>query len=169
PYPSRRSLMATRIGSWLVSGLLVLSFEAVLCGQPAVPITPNLAEHIARLHKLLSTYDIDAAPFQQEMPLAKFLAELEKRLPKEMGLTIRLDRKAFGDGADAIAETNVDVPKRPSRLSVRAALHAALSKVKPRVDYRLGEGDGVITLPREAPRQHSHARGSLTPDPLPTH
>jgi hypothetical protein len=158
--------MATRIGSWLVSGLVVLSFEAALCAQPAVRITPKLDEHIARLQKFLSTYDIDAAPFQQEMPLAKFLAELEKRLPKEMGLTIRLERKAFGDEADAIAGTNVSVPKRVPRLTVRAALHAALGKVKPRADYRLSKGEVVITLPGEALYQTEYEVGNLNPELL---
>src|SRR5262245_57387124 len=44
----------------------------------------------------------------------------------------------------------VSLPGERKRLSMRAALHAALAKVKPPVDYGLATGEVVITLPKQA-------------------
>src|SRR5262249_29770815 len=82
--------------------------------------------------------------------LEKFLAALEKQVPLGMTLKFRLDREALGKETAGVAGSMVSLPAEPKRLSMRAALHAALAKVKPPVDYGLATGEVVITLPKQA-------------------
>jgi hypothetical protein len=142
--------MTSRTGfaGWVV--LALASSPNVLWAQPANPITPRLDESIARLQKFLSTFEIEAAALSQEMPLEKFLAALEKQVPPGMKLKFRLDREAFGKETAGVAGSMVSLPAERKRLSMRAALHAALAKVKPPVDYGLAPGEVIITLPKQA-------------------
>ena len=142
--------MTSRTGFavWVV--LALASSPNIVWAQPVNPITPQLNENIVRLQKFLSTFEIETAALGQEMPLEKFLAALEKQVPLGMTLKFRLDREALGKETAGVAGSMVSLPAEPKRLSMRAALHAALAKVKPPVDYGLATGEVVITLPKQA-------------------
>lgn len=152
---------------WSMFLVVVCGMEAStpLRAQPGSSITPNLDERLARLQKFLSTYyDFDTPKLAKEKTLAQFLADLEKQLPHSMKLTIRLDREAFGDQADAVAATIVSFPTDKSKQSLRALLHAALSNTKPRADYSLEPGAIIITVPKKARYRTEYEVGHL-PNP----
>lgn len=93
---------------------------------------------------------VDTKPFQEEMPLAKFLQVLEKQLPKEKNVKLRIDAAAFGDDFCDVAKTPIRLPEYPKRLNLRTALSVARSKIAADTDWRLGDSEFIITTPERA-------------------
>lgn len=123
--------------SWMAAVLLVLAARPVR-SQPSEPA--NIRSTQAVLGE-----KIEAAGLQQDMPLSKFLTALEKLLPANKKVTIRLDDKAFGDKLAEIAATPVRMPPFPKKMSVAVALRLAMSKAETEMTYRIGAGTIVLT------------------------
>src|SRR5262249_267351 len=107
-------------------------------------------EDIQKTRALVGELKIDSAPFQKEMPLAKFLADLQAQLPKEKRLSLRIDKEAFGTDGDSVSETPVALAPSPQKWPLGLALASALRKSKIRLDYRVGSGEVVVTTPQRA-------------------
>jgi hypothetical protein len=121
----------------------------ILALLPPFVAAAQPATESARTREFLSE-PVETGGLRDEMPLAKFLAALEQRLPKDKRVALRIDREAFGKKADDVAASPVALPPVPTRMSVLTALRLALSQVKTPVDYRLGPNEFVITTPERA-------------------
>jgi hypothetical protein len=80
---------------------------------------------------------VETRHFQIEMPLGKFLTALEKQLPKEKTLSLRIDGEAFGNKLEEVAATPMALPAFPKRTSLRRVQEVAIAKSKTKIDYRL--------------------------------
>jgi hypothetical protein len=96
-------------------------------------------------HEALFPRFIETKDLQGEMPLAKFLQLLEKQLPKEEKISVRIDREAFGDAFAHVAATPVRLPEGPKSMRLSEALKLAIAKIKIKSDYRLGTSEILIT------------------------
>jgi hypothetical protein len=103
-----------------------------------------------KVSDLLEEQRIDTAPFQQGMSVAKFLALVEKQLPADKKVAIRLDRDAFGDKFAEVAATKITMPKSSRKITLRSVLDRARSQVKAKTDYRLDGAEIIITTPDRA-------------------
>lgn len=136
------------------AAILLLGWSAG--SQPCEPVqvqtppkaSPDPAPYVYRGAFL--RHVIETEPFQEEMPLGRFLKALEKQLPKEEKISLRIDVEAFGDKAAAVAGTPVKLPAHPKRMQLGVALRLALAKVKTKTDVRLGDSEYVITTPERA-------------------
>src|SRR5262249_50891741 len=127
------------------TAVLVLGLVSVVRteGQDSTrpPSTPKPYVNQGNLLRL----PIETKDFQGEMPLAKFLRALEKQLPKEEKISLRIDDEAFGDDFCEIAATPVRLPVHPEGMNLGTALRLAIAKIKKKTDYRLGPAELVIT------------------------
>src|SRR5262249_10623213 len=84
---------------------LVLSLGLLACGFWPAPLLAQTAGEAAKapqtrveeLQRLLDQTMIETAPFQEAMPLGRLLQSLQKYLPKEEKLSLRIDTAAFGE------------------------------------------------------------------------
>ena len=124
--------------------------------NPSRNPTPSSAA-VQQVHKILDEQPIDAKGFREPISLAKFLAALEKQLPKGT-LTLRIDAEAFGDKQQDKGTTRQDVEatlvslqhlpgNRP--ITLRTALEEALE-----------ENQGKGRLPRCSRRSDRHDPGA---------
>src|SRR5207245_1905878 len=117
------------------AALLILVFLGTIGFSPA-PVhaqkrtasVDKQAEAIRNLQKLLDEQQITTSQFQKEMPLAEFLAALEKQLPEGKKVALRIDREAFGKEAAALARTPLLFPT--TKMSLRRMLEQVLGKIK---------------------------------------
>ncbi|MBI1914254.1 MAG: hypothetical protein HYS12_05890 [Planctomycetes bacterium] len=107
-------------------------------------------EAVQTIQRLLDEQLVETKHFQKELPLAQFLAALEKHLPKEKKLSLRIDKDAFGNKAAEVAATPMRLPASPAKTSLRTVLGLAVKKIKTRADYRLGPEEVVLTTPQRA-------------------
>jgi hypothetical protein len=107
---------------------------------------------------------IETKDFQDEMPLAKFLQALEKRLPKKEKISLRIDAEAFGDKFAEVAATPVRLPAHPRKMNLGIALRLARAKIVTDSDYRLGPSEFVITTPKRALYTAVHEMLNIKPD-----
>ena len=129
----------------LSAALLVLVFLPIAQVHAQEPAPKPYVYH----GKFLSLR-VETKAFQEEMPLAKFLQVLEKQLPREAKIKLRIDAGAFGDNFCDVANTKVRFPEHPKRMQLGTALRVAKSKILPETDYRLGESEFVLTTPDHA-------------------
>src|SRR5439155_24301053 len=101
---------------------------------------------IARLQKLLDQAQLDAGGLKQRVPLSKFLALVEERLPKEQKVAIRLDRAGLGKDYARVAGAPTSVSL--GKVSLRTLLDKALAGAPGGVAYALRPGGIVITRRR---------------------
>src|SRR5262249_36837052 len=117
--------------------LLLLSAIAAPAQAPDGPDqktdAKKAAEQVARIEQLLDE-PVETKALQEPMELADLLAAVEKQLPKDKKVSFRFDDKAFGKELAAVKKTQVKLPPFPRRMSVRALLRLALSKVVPEAD-----------------------------------
>lgn len=107
---------------------------------------------IAELQDLLGDTTIETADLRGPMPLAKFLAELQARLPRDKKVVLRIDSKGFGKDFDKVAQTMVKLPPFPKKMTVATALRLALSHLPDEIERDLAywPPEVVLTLPRLA-------------------
>src|SRR5437867_2866661 len=75
---------------------------------PATPATEPAKkpdDAIQTIQRLLDEELVEVKHFQKELPLAQFLTALEKHLPKEKKLSLRIDKDAFGSKSAEVAAT----------------------------------------------------------------
>ena len=96
----------------------------------------------------LTEHQIDRKHFPKAMPLAKFLDAVQKQLPKDKKISLRIDKDAFGAKYDAVAATPIMLPPNVSRLSLGWLLDVVATKIK--ADYRIGAAEIAITTPERA-------------------
>ena len=104
-------------------------------------------EAIRKIRSLV-TQTIDRKPFQEPMPLAKFLETLEKQLPKNKKVALRIDDKAFGDKRAEVAATLVRLPPYPKKITLATVLRLRISQVKNGPAYRIDPTAIMITTPQ---------------------
>src|SRR5262245_5422332 len=92
---------------------------------------------------ILADQRIDPKPFKEPMPLAKFLDAVEKQLPKDKRITLRIDGAAFGDKAKEVAATPIALPAWPAR--AQAALNLALATTTPESALHIDATQVIIT------------------------
>jgi hypothetical protein len=107
-------------------------------------------EAIRKVQRFLDEPLIDSASFGKDMPLDKFLEALEKHLPREPKLSLRIDREAFGNRLAEVAATAITLPASQRKVSLRTALERALAKSKIKLTYRLNPTEVIITTPARA-------------------
>ncbi|MBI1831383.1 MAG: hypothetical protein HYR84_08035 [Planctomycetes bacterium] len=121
--------------------LLVIGMAAPLLAQNA-----DTAQNTARQTlSLLADLTIDAKPFKEPMPLAKFLDAVEKQLPKDKRIALRIDNAAYGDKVKEVAATPVSLFPGQTRVSVQTALERAIAKIKTKSDFRIDGTQVTIT------------------------
>src|SRR5262245_53739491 len=112
---------------------------------PATEPAKQQDKAIQAIQQLLDEPLVEGRLFQKELPLAEFLAALEKHLPKDKKLSLRIDEDAFGKKAAAVAATPLRLPASPAKTSLRTVLGLVVKKIKTRADYRIGAREVAIT------------------------
>src|SRR6516164_1427332 len=137
----------------LVAGMwigLFLPHSAVAQDKSAPPNEPD-EKTIARIEKLLDEVEIETKDFKDKMPLAKFFAVLETKLPKNKKITFRIDARAFGVASALISGSEVQLVH--GRGNEKTNLHSALARVLRQlpkdieVDYGFQTDGVVLTRP----------------------
>jgi len=114
-------------------------------------------EAVQKADKILDEQRVECKRFREAMSLAKFLAELQKQLPKGT-LALRIDAEAFGDkGKDGATRQEVEATAVSLKhlagvesVSLRTALEEGVKKIKIKADYRVGPGEVIITSRAQA-------------------
>jgi len=133
----------------LMAATLGLAWSAPLWGQEPLQPAKEL-EAIERIHRLLDEDLIETKDLPKEMPLAKLLDLLAKKLPKEKKIALRIDKDAFGDRAAEVSATTVALAPLPKKTRLRRILELALAKTKVKSDYGIGSGEVAITTPQRS-------------------
>src|SRR5205823_4429008 len=97
-----RRWLALVLGSWLSASVPTLFFAHAQLPADAAKIQDEARE---RIQKLLDEQLIETMPFQQPLPLAKMLAVVEKQLPKDKKVALRIDEEALGNQFAEVAGT----------------------------------------------------------------
>jgi hypothetical protein len=101
-----------------LAGVLI-AFLAAVAGVPptswAQEIDKKQADAIQHVRAILDEQFIETKDIQQEMPLVKYIAALEKLLPKDKQIALRMDKDSFGDKYAEVATTEVKLPPFPKR------------------------------------------------------
>jgi hypothetical protein len=131
---------------------LLITFVPMLSAAAQVDTDAQRGEQEERrkAQRLLDEIQIDSADFRDAMPLEKFLAVLEQRLPKGGKLALSIDPEAFGERREAVAGAMVSLPAPLKKITLRAALERAIAKSKVQADYRLHAAQVTITTPELA-------------------
>jgi hypothetical protein len=140
-----------------LAGLVLVGFLVVFGGPlaaiepqpPAEPDSKQLAA-IQKIQHLLNERLIDGKSLQTEIPLAKFLQAVEKQLPKDKRIALRIDGDALGDKRAEVAAMPMAMPKVSPKVSLRTVLEAVIAKSKIKLDYRPGTAEVVLTTPEKA-------------------
>jgi hypothetical protein len=132
--------------------------------QPTPENDPKRMEAIQRVHLLLNRV-VETAGLQNEQPLRAFLEAVEKSLPKDSHIALRIDRDAFGKQAADVEATPVSLPPVPRKMNLGTVLRLAMAQCKDHVDYRIGEAEFVITTPKGALYTHVYDIRSFTDKP----
>jgi hypothetical protein len=108
-------------------------------------------EAVARVQRLLTETDLDLKGFPEKTTLARALAEVQARLPRDRRISIRLDEHAFGKDRDRLAEAPVTVPARTSS-TLADVLNRIVRQVPKglQVDYGVRPNGVLLTRPRLA-------------------
>ncbi|MBM3993934.1 MAG: hypothetical protein FJ303_07255 [Planctomycetes bacterium] len=120
--------------------VLVIGVAGLTFGQSA-------DTHQAARQTLVALADqtIDAKPFKEPMPLAKFLDAVQTQMPTDKRLTLRVDNLAYGDTVKDVLATPVSLFPGQSRVSVMTALDRAIAKIKLKSDFRIDGTQVTIT------------------------
>src|SRR6266542_4120212 len=142
---------------WRLAALL-LSLSAATTARAQLPPPPPSKEDqakIASLQRLLTEIEPDRKAFQKRLPVAHFLHLLEKQLPKDKRISLRLDAEAFGKDFNRVAALPIQLQPAPRRLS--AILHQVCSYIRSYgipADYRIWPTHFAITTPEKARYTH---------------
>src|SRR5947207_8214158 len=98
----------------ILSLLSTIALVPFLTAQPAA----KQDDALQQIQRLLDEKLIDAKDFRKEVPLARFLADLEAHLPKEKKLSLRIDEDAFGSKAAEVAATPMVLPASPAKTTL---------------------------------------------------
>ncbi|MCI0642929.1 MAG: hypothetical protein L0Y72_00875 [Gemmataceae bacterium] len=132
----------------LLAPMSFFFISPTLPGAQAQELPPTA---IQQVQKLLDELLIETAVLEKAVPLAEYLTALEKQLPKEKRVELRIDKNAFGNRFAEVAATPVRMPSSsPKSMSLRHALELALRKIKVKADYRIGAWEIAITTPERA-------------------
>jgi hypothetical protein len=133
--------------------ILVFAFFVLGCGDIAAqdkranPGTKG-EEAIVRIQKILAAPLADTKGLQEELPLAKFLAAVEARLPPGRKVSLRIDQEVFGKQLPQVADAKVKLPLLKN-VSLATVLRRALLQVdQVEVDYGIRPTGVVITRPQ---------------------
>ena len=116
---------------------------------PATEPAKQQDKAIQAIQQLLDEPLVEGRLFQKELPLAEFLAALEKHLPKDKKLSLRIDEDAFGKQSAEVAATPIRLPPS-TKMSLRRVLGLTLAKIKTKADYRIGPREVILTTPQRA-------------------
>jgi len=133
----------------IVLGVVVLPILPAR-SEPATEPDPKHQAALQRIQQLLDEPVIETSHFQMAMPLATFLTAVEKQLPKEKKLSLRIDGNAFGDKRTDVAATPMALPPQPKKIPLRRALEVAIARSRTKIDYALDATGVVMTTPKRA-------------------
>jgi hypothetical protein len=137
-------------------------FAAVADGQAPAPATKTREEKTWEVDASLRRPLIKTSDFQQDMPLADFLAALQQLMPAEQRWKFGLDAEAFGKQLPALARTPVGhLPQVPRQLSPQAALENVLKQLSTPVDLRFGPNEVILTTPPRALFSRTYTVGDI--------
>jgi hypothetical protein len=120
-------------------------------GVPAAAVPDKKHEDtVQKVQNLLDEELVDPKQFQTDRPLAQFLEAVEKQLPKDKRITLRIDKEAFGAKAAEVAATPMRLPPLKGALSLRRVLEMALARIKVKADYGIETSEVIITTPQRA-------------------
>jgi hypothetical protein len=103
----------------------------------------------ARVQRILTETLINTKDLPLEMPLAKFLAALEAKLPEGKKVALSLDEKGLGKDLAAVAATSITFSAPLENVSVLTVLRRGLKQVND-VEYALQPGRLLVTRPKLA-------------------
>ena len=133
----------------LIRSTIVLAMVNTSTAQERTAKERNTAEdRIRQIQQILTVDAIELKDFPEQMPLVKFLAALERRLPEEQKIWIRLDEAAFGKDFPTIAQTPITFS--PCRVTLRMALRKALSQLPEDIEIAIRPAGIELTRPRLA-------------------
>ncbi|GEM_PF-6409739 len=138
-------------------GVILFMFMGFL----AMPLPPASAqqtpepekkrdEAIQRIQKLMFDQQIETNHFAEPMPLAKFLDALERQLPGDKKILVRIDQEAFGDNYAELAATPIVLPQNTKQMNLAWVLNSARTRIKIKHDYRIDAGGYIFTTPERA-------------------
>jgi hypothetical protein len=133
---------------WRLIACVVITVLAVRRGEGQTG-SPALTQELAGIratHELLAEV-IETRDLQEEMPFAKFLDELARRVVKTGKITFRIDQEAFGGSFGAVKHATVQLPAVPRRMSLGTALRIAVGQQKVACVYRVDPAYVTITTP----------------------
>ena len=161
--------------SRLAAALVLLFLATFAAPLPALQAQPapepdKKQEAIQKIQKLLDTQLIETRHFQKEMPLAKFLDALEKQLPKDKKVALRIDKVAFGDkfAEVAAAPTRLHLQPTPQMMSLREILEWIINQGQypVGVDFRIGITEVAITTIQRAQYTAVHDIRTMMKQPI---
>jgi hypothetical protein len=157
----------SRLAGWIFIVALTCGMPLSAPAQETTEPDKKQQEAIQKIQRLLDDAIVETKPFQEAMPLSQFLTQLEKQLPADRQVKLRIDREPLGDKFKEIAATPIELPSSPKRMSLRRALELALTKIKTKTDYRIGNGEVAITTPDRALYTAGYDIRNLVEKPIP--
>lgn len=121
------------------------------------------AESLRKITKLLNESYVLTEPFPTKVPLEQFLATLEKQFSKEIKITFRIDKEAFGTDYAKVAATPIRLPPFPQKVSLAVGLRMALTNISPKAVVDLGPYEVIVTTPERTVFSAVHDIGGIVP------
>jgi hypothetical protein len=147
----------------MLHATITAAFLCLALGDAAPDSTPKEPDPKAVL-KTRQSLDHRLSLPATETTFGKLLESLEKQLPEDKKIALRIDKEAFGKDAAKIAEAPVRLQKLTD-VSLITIVRLALAQVSTRTDYRIEAGAFVITTPARALYTASHDIRDLVEDP----
>jgi hypothetical protein len=154
-----RLMVASRYLSWLLVttgfGWLTLNVSMLPAQPGKTPPAKAQEEKIAetkdRFQEIqIDTGDVDTGPFEKPLPFGKFLSRLEKQIPADKPLRLKIDEAAFGKDLNKVLEMEILIPIWSPRMHISTLLRAALHRLPVPADFRYGPGEIIVTTPDRA-------------------
>lgn len=120
---------------------------------------------LRQIHAALLEDRIDTKGFEKDLPLSKFLAALQKDVPKGQAISFSIDKDAFGSKFAEIAAMPMVSPTASPRTSLASIFSASFARSKIKLDYRVEPRGVTITTPERAVFTMVHDIRHLTSKP----
>lgn len=140
---------------WLIVPLAALASAGLVQAQNPSGESSKVADQKRAVESRLEQV-IPTTAFSDAMPLAKFLAIVEKQLPAKYAIALRIDMQALGDRYDEVAGTVIKMPPYPKKMALLFVMRLAMSQINTPTDFRIGAGEFVITTPEDAKYVGTH-------------
>src|SRR5262249_20293781 len=135
--PRRYIMLHLRFASLLlIVSLAGMSVVPIWADKPTEP-DKKQPDPVQKIQQLLNEDLVETKHFQKEMPLGELLRAVEKQLPKDKKMALRIDAEAFGDKRADLTATTVKVTSPGGKTSLRRVLDRVVARSKTPANYRL--------------------------------